>query len=48
MYIYIFNFEDYLIVLLYLHYIQDLASPPLTDDDIKHASKSLVEKTCQD
>ena len=35
------------IVLLYLHYVQDLASPPLTNDDIELASKSLLEKTKQ-
>ena len=42
-----FNFEHYVIVLLYLHYVQDLASPPLMEDDIKLTSKSLVEKTHQ-
>ena len=39
-----FNFEHYvnehIIIMLYLHYVQDL--PPLTDDDIEHGSKSLV------
>ena len=42
-----FYFEHYIIVLLYLHHVQDLVSPPLTNDDIELASKSLLEKTCQ-
>ena len=41
------NFKHYLIVLLYLHYVQELAPPSLTKDDIEHASKSLVEKMHQ-
>ena len=44
---YRFNFEVFFIVLFFLHHVHDLTSPPLTDDDIKCASKSLVEKTHQ-
>ena len=42
-----FIFNIYVTVLLYLHHIQDLASPLLTKDDTEHTSKPHLEKTPQ-